>query len=125
MKETEYADITENKLKVIIDIKISQNGAPMLILDTKYKEFEKMPEESQVEDVVQIILHSISIGVKKIGLIYVGKPIERRRHGIKSGTTLYILCFNLISSCIATFEQNCSSFVEDAKSILADGQQPI
>lgn len=97
----------------------------MLILDTKYKDFEKMPEEGQVEDVAQIVLHSISIGVKKIGLIYVGKPIERRRHGIKSGTILYILCFNLISSYISTFEQNCSRFVKDVKSILADGQQPI
>jgi 5-methylcytosine-specific restriction enzyme subunit McrC len=120
IQETEYPEINEEKLRVRIDIEVLQNGSPSLILDTKYKELRDMSEEGYIADVAQLVLYSVSTGVKKLGLIYVGKLSERRRYTIKSGITLYFLCFNLLSSSIAAFEQNCSDFVEDIRSILAD-----
>jgi 5-methylcytosine-specific restriction endonuclease McrBC regulatory subunit McrC len=97
-----------------------QNGTLSLILDTKYKEPVDISEKAHVADVAQLVLYSISTGVKKLGLIYVGNCSEMRKHAIKSGITLYVLCFNLLSSNISSFEQNCSDFFEDVKVILTE-----
>jgi 5-methylcytosine-specific restriction endonuclease McrBC regulatory subunit McrC len=117
IQETEYPEVSEYKLKVRIDIEVLQNGAPALILDTKYREFENMPDEGHV---AQLILYSLSTGVKKSGLIYVGRLNERHKHIIKSGITLYVLCFNLISLSTSDFSKNCLDFTEEVRSILSD-----
>ena len=42
-QKTEYADITDKELQLKLDILISYNKIPIIILDTKYKEFEGHP----------------------------------------------------------------------------------
>ena len=108
VQETEYPEVTEEKLKVRIDIEVLQNGAPVLILDTKYKEFESQPEEGHV---AQLVLYSLSTGVKKLGLIYVGDLNENRKYIIKPDIILHSLCFDLVASDIEDFNKNCLNFI--------------
>ena len=56
-QKVRYADIISNELQLKLDILISYNKRPILILDTKYKEFEGGPEISHV---AQLTLYSNS-----------------------------------------------------------------
>ena len=120
IQETEYPEVSEKRLRAFTDIEVLQNGSLSLILDTKYSELADISEKGHVSDVAQLVLYSISTGAKKLGLIYVGNNGRRRKHVIKSGITLYVLCFSLQASNILTFEQNCFDFFEDVKAILAE-----
>ena len=91
IQETEYPEVTEDRLRVRVDIEVLQNEIPVLILDTKYKEFENQPEEGHV---AQLALYSLSTGVKNLGLIYVGRINENRKYIIKPDITLQTLCFD-------------------------------
>jgi hypothetical protein len=114
VQETEYPEVTEDKLKARIDIEVLQNGVPLLILDTKYKEFESQPEE---EHVAQLVLYSLSTGVKKLGLIYVGHLNEKRKYIIKPDIILHSLCFDLLASGVEDFNENCMNFINSIKTL--------
>ena len=114
VQETEYPEVTEDKLKVRIDIEVLQNGVPILILDTKYKGFESQPEEGHV---AQLVLYSLSTGVKKLGLIYVGKLNERQKYIIKPDIILHSLCFDLVASDIEDFNESCLNFINSVKTL--------
>jgi hypothetical protein len=87
---------------------------PVLILDTKYKEFESQPEEAHV---AQLVLYSLSTGVKKLGLIYVGQLNEKRKYIIKPDIILHSLCFHLVASDVADFNENCLHFINSIKTL--------
>ena len=114
VQETEYPEVTEDKLKVRIDIEVLQNGEPVLILDTKYKEFETQPEEGHL---AQLVLYSLSTGVKKLGLIYVGELNEKLKYIIKPDIILHSLCFDLAASDIEDFNENCLNFINSIKTL--------
>ena len=114
VQETEYPEVSEDKLKVRIDIEVLQNEVPVLILDTKYKEFESQPEEGHV---AQLVLYSLSTGVKKLGLIYVGQLNEKRKYIIKPDIILHNLCFDLVASDIEGFNENCLNFINSVKTL--------
>jgi McrBC 5-methylcytosine restriction system component len=113
LQQTEYPEVKGNKLKVRLDIEVLQNGIPAIILDTKYKEFA---EEPDIAHVAQLSLYSISADIKNCGLIYVGK-FPKQLFLIKQNIRLYVLPFNLVASNKHDFDENCSQFVEQIKSI--------
>jgi 5-methylcytosine-specific restriction enzyme subunit McrC len=112
VQQTEYPEVTEDKLKVRIDIEVMQNGTPVLILDTKYKRFENHPEEGHI---AQLVLYSLSTGVRNLGLIYVGQLNEKRKYSIKPNITLHTLCFDLVASGVEDFNENCLNFIRSIK----------
>jgi 5-methylcytosine-specific restriction enzyme subunit McrC len=115
-QKVRYADITSNELKLKLDIFISYNKKPILILDTKYKEFEGSPEISHV---AQLTLYSNSTGVKNCCLIYAGKPkAETHSYFLHQGIKLYILSFDLQASNRYEFENKCNNFINSVNSLL-------
>ena len=115
-QKVEYADIASNELQLKLDILISYNKKPILILDTKYKEFEGTPEMSHI---AQMTLYSNSTGVENCCLIYAGKPKEETHtyflhHGIK----LNILSFDLQASNKYEFESKCNNFINSVNLLL-------
>jgi hypothetical protein len=81
-----------------LDVNVVRVKKPILILDSKYKEFEDTPEISHV---AQRTLYSNSTGVKNCCcLIYAGKPkVETRSYflhqGIKFTSFLLIYKFSI------------------------------
>ena len=112
LQQTEYPEVKGNKLKVRLDIEIFQNGMPLIILDTKYKEYDNTPDMGHI---AQLSLYSLSTRVKNCGLIYPGK-FEPEFFLIKPDIRVHILPFNLAASSKLEFEENCSQFVENLKS---------
>jgi hypothetical protein len=84
-----------------------------IILDTKYKEYDNAPE---MGDIAQLSLYSLSTHVKNCALVYVGK-FPRQLFLIKQNIKLHVLPFNLAASNKYDFEENCSQFVEQIKSL--------
>jgi 5-methylcytosine-specific restriction enzyme subunit McrC len=113
LQQTEYPEIKGNKLKVRLDIEVFQNGIPAIILDTKYKEFADDPD---IAHIAQLSLYSLSTDIKNCGLIYVGK-FPRQLFLIKQNIKLHVLPFNLAASNKYDFEENCSQFLEQIKSL--------
>ena len=115
-QKVKYADIDNNELKLKLDILISCNEKPILILDTKYKEFEGNPEISHV---AQLTLYSNSTGVKNCCLIYAGKP-KREIHSyyLYQGIKLYIFSFDLQALNKYEFEAKCNNFINSINSLL-------
>jgi hypothetical protein len=115
-QKVRYADITSNKLQLKLDILISYKKKPILILDTKYKEFEGIPEISHV---AQLTLYSNSTGVQSCCLIYAGKSKETHSYFLHQGINLYILSFDLQASNKYEFESICNSFINSLMSLIA------
>ena len=115
-QKVEYADITSNELQLKLDILISYKKKPILILDTKYKEFEGTPEISHV---AQLTLYSNSTGVENCCLIYAGKPkVETHSYFLHHGIKLNILSFDLQASNRDEFENKCNSFINSVNLLL-------
>ena len=111
-----YADIISNELQLKLDILISYNKKPILILDTKYKEFEGSPDISHV---AQLTLYSNTTGVKNCCLIYAGKPkSETHSYFLHQGIKLYIISFDLQASNKNEFETKCNEFINSVNSLL-------
>lgn len=113
LQQTEYPEVKGSKLKVRLDIEIFQNGTPLIILDTKYKEYDHTPDMGHI---AQLSLYSLSTRVKNCGLIYPGK-FEREFFLLKPDIQLHILPFNLVASNKLEFKENCSRFIENLKSL--------
>ncbi len=116
MQEVRYADIISNELQLKLDILISYNKEPILILDTKYKEFEGSPEISHV---AQLTLYSNTTGVKNCCLIYAGKPkAETHSYFLHQGIKLYIISFDLQASNKYEFENKYNDFINSLNFLL-------
>ena len=115
-QKVRYADITSNELQLKLDILISYKKKPILILDTKYKEFEGSPEISHV---AQLTLYSNSTGVENCCLIYAGKPKEETHtYFLHHGIELNILSFDLQASNKHEFESKCDTFINSVNLLL-------
>lgn len=115
-QKVKYADIISNELQLKLDILLSYNKKPILILDTKYKEFEDSPEISHV---AQLTLYSNSTGVKNCCLIYAGKPkAETHSYFLHQGIKLYIISFDLQASNRNEFENKCNNFINSINLLL-------
>jgi 5-methylcytosine-specific restriction enzyme subunit McrC len=104
-QKREFADLS-NQLEFKLDIVVSIKGKPLLILDTKYKEYGNKPEASDVE---QILTYSTIAGVKNCGLIYPGKrniPPFLIKHNIN----LHIILINLEAQNSTEFDQKVNTF---------------
>jgi 5-methylcytosine-specific restriction endonuclease McrBC regulatory subunit McrC len=113
LQQTEYPEVKGSKLKVRLDIEIFRHGIPHIVLDTKYKEYADGPDMGYI---AQLSLYSLSTQVKNCGLIYPGK-FEPELFLIKPDIRVHILSFNLIASNKLEFEENCSQFLENLKSL--------
>lgn len=103
-------------MQLKLDILISYNKRPILILDTKYKEFEGSPDISHV---AQLTLYSNSTGVKNCCLIYAGKPkAETHSYFLHQGIKLYMISFDLQASNINEFENKCNNFINSVNLLL-------
>lgn len=112
-QKTIFADIDE-KLKLKYDILLSQNGEPILILDTKYKKFEENPEPS---DVSQLISYCNSIHVKNCGLIYPEK-LSNILYRLHQDIKLHIISLDLAANDRSEFEAKCTDFLDNTLVIL-------
>ena len=115
-----YADITEQMFKLVPDIIINDNnGKPILLLDTKYKKLDNLPED---KDRRQVTDYSTFLQVKNIGLIYSGKKIEdylpRNPISLKQHIKLHLLSFNLKAYNSSEFEDRCNYFIKELLKIL-------
>jgi 5-methylcytosine-specific restriction enzyme subunit McrC len=116
LQETEYPEVKGNKLKVRLDIQILQNGVPLVILDTKYKEYDGAPDMGHI---AQLAFYSLSTHVKNCGLIYPGK-FEPEFFLLKSNIGVHILPFNLVATSKLEFAENCSQFEGNLKSLFLE-----
>ena len=114
-QKTEYADITDKELQLKLDILISYNKKPIMILDTKYKEFEGTPDTSHI---AQLALYSNSTGVKNCCLIYAGKAKEIHHYSLHQNIRLHTLSFDLKALNKYECETKCNDFINSMKSIL-------
>lgn len=110
-----YADSTSKELQLKLDILISYNKNPIMILDTKYKQFENSPEISHV---AQLTLYSSSTGVQNCCLIYTGNPKDRPHYQLSHGIKLHILSFDLQASNKYQFEQKCVQIINSVDSLI-------
>jgi len=105
---TVYADI-KNTLSLKLDIVVTFDKKPKVILDTKYKKFESSPDTSHV---AQLVLYSNSTGVKDCCLIYVGKENGLiHTYFLNQDIKLHILSFDLQASNRYEFEDKCNKFL--------------
>jgi hypothetical protein len=81
-------------------------GKPLLIVDTKYKEYGNKPEASDVE---QILTYSTIEGVKNCGLVYPGK-LNITSFLIKQNINLHIILINLEAQNSKEFDQKVNTF---------------
>ncbi len=89
-----------------------------MILDTKYKEFEGIPDTSHI---AQLALYSISTGVKNCCLVYAGKAKEIRHYSLHQNIKLHTLFLDLKAFNKNEFENKCNEIINLMKCIL----QPI
>ena len=104
-QKSEFADLS-NQLEFRLDIVVSIKGKPLLILDTKYKEYGNKPEASDVE---QILTYSTIAGVKNCCLIYPGKR-NIPTFLIKQNINLHIILINLEAQNREEFDQKVNTF---------------
>lgn len=116
-QKLKYADTIDNELQLKLDILISYNKKPILILDTKYKEYENKPETSHV---AQLTLYSNSTGVKNCGLIYTGgkEKIKNYSYQLYQDIRLHILSLDLQASNRYEFENKCNNFINSINTLL-------
>lgn len=117
-QKTEYADISDKELQLKLDILISYDKKPIIILDTKYKEFEGTPDTSHI---AQLVLYSNSTGVKNCCLVYAGKAKEIHHYSLHQNIKLHTLSFDLQAFNKYEFEVKCDNFINSINLLL----QPI
>lgn len=108
-QKLEYADITNDKIQLKIDLLISYGNKPILILDTKYMEFKNI----DTAHVAQMVLYSNSTKVKNCCLVYTGGGNTRRIYNylLYHGIELHILSFDLQATDKYQFEAKCNDFI--------------
>jgi 5-methylcytosine-specific restriction endonuclease McrBC regulatory subunit McrC len=113
-QKKEYADI-QRELELRIDILITYNNKPSMILDTKYMEFDSKPSSSHL---AQMNLYSDIKKVKECGLIFPGtnKNIVYSLEPI--GLNLHILFFDIQAETQYEFKNKCNLFVNSLIEII-------
>lgn len=107
-QKSDYADITNTKIRIFLDILISYDNYPVLILDTKYKEFKGI----DTDYVAQMVLYSNSTGVKNCSLVYAGGNIKDVYHySLHHDIRLDILSFDIRATNKYEFESKCNEFI--------------
>lgn len=117
-QEVRYADLTGQELQLKLDILISYQKEPILILDTKYMQFEGNPDISHV---AQLALYSNSTGVQDCCLIYAGRTKEPHPYSLHHDIKLNILSFDLQATDRYEFKSRCDNFINSINLLL----QPI
>jgi 5-methylcytosine-specific restriction enzyme subunit McrC len=113
LQRTEYPELTGKTLKVRIDIMISHKNKPILILDTKYQQFQEQPSEDHI---AQINLYSTNTEVKSCGLIFVGR--RARRAFYLRNMTLLTMSFDFVANNQLEFKDKCDQFIAEMESLL-------
>jgi 5-methylcytosine-specific restriction enzyme subunit McrC len=121
-QEEVFADIDEKLIKRRPDIVIyDQIGTPLLILDTKYKKLDKLPDE---KDFDQVTAYSTFTQVKNVGLVYAYiKSTDLQPNmsiKLKQGINLHLLVFDLSIENFIGFEERCTSFINSLNQILRE-----
>lgn len=101
-------------LYVYLDIQLFHNNSPIMILDTKYKDYKDKPEE---EEIAQMVLYSNSTGIKQCVLVYPGISKPMQPYYLKENIILHIL-IDLSGINAKEFQRNCSRFVNDITMIM-------
>jgi 5-methylcytosine-specific restriction enzyme subunit McrC len=119
-QEEVFVDIDEKLIKRRPDIVIyDQIGTPLLILDTKYKKLDKLPDE---KDFDQVTGYSTFMGVKNVGLVYAYNKSAYLQHNmpikLKHDINLHLLLFDLSTENLIDFEERCLSFINSLYLIL-------
>ena len=107
-QKLEYADITNDKILPSLDILISFDNNPVLILDTKYKEFKGI----DTAHIAQMVLYSNSTGVRNCSLVYAGGNTKDMYHhySLHHNIGLDILSFDIQATNKYEFETKCNEF---------------
>ncbi len=109
---------------VRIDVIISYHARPILILDTKYQQYEGITEEKHV---AQVNLYSDATSVKDCAIVYAGQ--NQFSHSILKGNTiLHTISIDLLDNNQldndsveikqTKFEDKCQNFINTVNSIL-------
>lgn len=115
LQKKSYPEVKGRKLRVIPDIILSYKGSLSVVVDTKYRELTSKPEESEV---AQMVLYSLSTGVKRCILVYTGKDAIYG-YQLKEQINLETLSLDLNTSSKMEFEKRCSDFVTKIGVILS------
>ena len=102
-------------LKIKLDLLISKNDQPILVLDTKYKEFVNDPE---AEDIYQLFYYCNRTQVENCCLIYPGVNLQKE-YPQERQIMVHVLFFDLTATDRYDFEQKNSQFVNSLKKILS------
>jgi 5-methylcytosine-specific restriction enzyme subunit McrC len=105
-QKKEYADL-QKELELRIDILITYNNKPLMILDTKYMEFESKPSGSHL---AQMNLYSDIKKVKECGLIFPGTNKNMVYPLDIIGLNLHILFFDVQADTYKEFRNKCNLF---------------
>jgi 5-methylcytosine-specific restriction enzyme subunit McrC len=113
-QKKEYADI-QKELELRIDILITYNNKPLMILDTKYMEFESKPSSSHL---AQMNLYSDIKKIKDCGLIFPGTNKNIVYQLDKIGLNLHILFCDIQAGTHYEFKNKCTTFVNSLINII-------
>ena len=106
-QKKEYADI-QKELELRLDILINYNKIPLIILDTKYMEFESKLNSTHL---AQMNLYSDIKKVKNCGLIFPGLRENKIYLLDKIGLNLHLLFFDLKAETHPDFLNKCQLFI--------------
>ncbi len=112
---TMYSEVTGNPTKLILDLLISRNGKPILIMDTKYHEYHGSPENSHI---YQLYYYCSNTHIKNGCLIYPGLGTYNHIPQ-EQNILLHIILLDLNASNQFEFEDKCSSFIRSMSDILS------
>lgn len=104
-----YPELEGSRFKIILDLLISKNGKPILILDTKYQEFLDNPKEDHI---YQLYYYCSNTDVKDCCLIYPGQPIYRQ-YPQRQNIILHVILLDLRAANQFQFEEGCSNFINN------------
>jgi 5-methylcytosine-specific restriction endonuclease McrBC regulatory subunit McrC len=109
-QKREYTEISKKKgrLYVHIDIQLFHNNSPIMILDTKYKEYSG--ENPSEDDIAQMAYYSNTTGIKQCVLVYPGIH-QPKSYNLKGNIILHIMFIDLFALDIKEFEKKCLIFV--------------
>lgn len=117
IQKVEYPEVNDYRLSIRPDIQIQKNGKPLLVLDTKYRLLEQDNTPS-IQHVSQMSLYSLTTGVSKCALVYVGNH-KLDLYYLKSNLNLYVLAMDTSGSNAEQFNHNCKKFVNEISEILS------
>jgi len=120
-QKKEFAD-TQKELELKLDILINYYKKPLLILDTKYKEFESKIDSNHL---AQMNLYSDVKKVNNCGLIFPGNSSGKFYNLEKLGLKLHVLFVDLKSETQLEFNNKCNLFFNSLKDILKQFESSI